>query len=286
MKSSEFNSNNATSVLYFKIEHEKGVPIPPARLVIRRIIYSLSDNKCFHIEHLPIRQEQSYGIAAACKSLNVYRNVCLSVTYRGCFHYNTCGTYDLNQSIAYVFGKPVSDIYSVISRIRRKGNKHASTYCHAYSIIILCSVSLCNHFQFILLQHHRLNCQIHACSDRITVYIISCISCRFVYVYSRKTYRLRHKNGGIVQCQSLEVSIHVFDCLIVFSAYDLEFLIPMIQSNIEIEYAILRNALSKETNIRSAKIKRRNNLVERCSVKFFHRFVILFEGKGEIIRKR
>ena len=64
-----------------KIENEKGVQIPP-RLVICRIIYSLSDNKCFHIEHLPIRQEQSYGIAAACKSLNVYRNVCLSVTYR------------------------------------------------------------------------------------------------------------------------------------------------------------------------------------------------------------
>ena len=152
---------------------KKGVPVVSARLVIRRIIYSLSDNKCFHIEHLPIRQEQSYGIAAACKSLNVHRNVCLSVTYPGCLHYNTRGTYDLNQSIAYVFGKPVSDIYySVIRRIRRKGNKHTSTYCHAYSIIILCSVSLCNHLQFILLRPHRLNCQIHACSDRITVYII------------------------------------------------------------------------------------------------------------------
>lgn len=60
----------------------------------------------------------------------------------------------------------------------------------------------------------------------------------------------------------------------------------MIQSNIEIEYAILRNALSKEANIRSGETKRRNNLVERRSVKFFHRFVILFEGKGEIIREK
>lgn len=39
------------------------------------------------------------------------------------------------------------------------------------------------------------------------------------------------------------------------------------------------------TKRRSGEMKRRKNLAERRSVKFFRRFVILFEGKGEIIRK-